>query len=281
MLKESGIPAQFGSGPGVCQTHHLLFSRFRIYCVTPFRRTWFFLDINVSLLYYIGSLSKFFGYAYYTMNFERCQVPMSPRPYRLGQRQAASEQTRTRIIRAARELLLSVEGFAGFSIDAVARQADVARMTVYHQFGSKIGLLEALCDSLAIYGGMEQLVASFRQPGPLDALDEYISVFGRFWQSDRRVLRRLRGLAALDLDFEQVIRARDDRRRQGLRVIFQRLVEQHGRPESPALDEVITVLYTLTGFECFDTLAGPTRNLEEIVPVVQQLVRAALGLAEA
>jgi AcrR family transcriptional regulator len=100
---------------------------------------------------------------------------------------------------------LSVEGFAGFSIDAVARQADVARMTVYHQFDSKIGLLEALCDSLAIYGRMEQLAASFRQPEPLDALDEYISVFGRFWQSDRRVLRRLRGLAALELDFEQVI----------------------------------------------------------------------------
>jgi Bacterial regulatory proteins, tetR family len=29
--------------------------------------------------------------------------------------------------------------FFGFSIDAVARQADVARMTVYHQFGSKLG----------------------------------------------------------------------------------------------------------------------------------------------
>jgi AcrR family transcriptional regulator len=130
---------------------------------------------------------------------------MSPRPYRLDQRQAASERTRTRIIIAARELLLSVEGFAGFSIDAVARQADVARMTIYHQFDSKIGLLEALCDSLAIYGRMEQLAASFRQPEPLDALDEYISVFGRFWQSDRRVLRRLRGLATLDLDFEQVI----------------------------------------------------------------------------
>jgi AcrR family transcriptional regulator len=85
---------------------------------------------------------------------------MSPRPYRLGQRQAASERTRTRIIIAARELLLSVEGFAGFSIDAVARQADVARMTVYHQFDSKIGLLEALCDSLAIYGRMEQLACT-------------------------------------------------------------------------------------------------------------------------
>lgn len=66
---------------------------------------------------------------------------MSPRPYRLGQRQAATEKTRARIISAARELLMESTGYTGFSIDAVARQADVARMTVYHQFGSKIGLL--------------------------------------------------------------------------------------------------------------------------------------------
>lgn len=205
---------------------------------------------------------------------------MSPRPYRLGQRQATAEQTRTRIITAARELLIASSGFSGFSIDAVARQADVARMTVYHQFGSKVGLLEALCDSLAIYGGMEQLGSAFRRPEPLETLDEFITVFGRFWQSDRLILRRLRGLAALDADFEQVIRARDERRRQGLRVIAGRLVEQHGRPILLALNEVIDVLYTLTGYECFDTLAGPTRSIEEVVPVVQQLAHAALGLNE-
>ena len=86
---------------------------------------------------------------------------MSPRPYRLGQRQATTEQTRARIIAAARELLVARKGFSGFSIDAVAR------MTVYYQFGSKIGLLEALSDSLAAHGGLEQLAAAFRCPDPL------------------------------------------------------------------------------------------------------------------
>ena len=74
---------------------------------------------------------------------------MSPRPYRLGQRQVLAEQARERILTATRELLMTSNGFSGFSMEAVARQAFVARMTVYHQFGSKIGLLEALCDSLA------------------------------------------------------------------------------------------------------------------------------------
>ncbi len=205
---------------------------------------------------------------------------MSPRPYRLGQRQATTEQTRARIITAARELLIASDGFSGFSIDAVARQADVARMTVYHQFGSKIGLLEALSDSLAAHGGMEHLANAFRRPEPLDALDEYITVFSRFWDSDRLVTRRLRALAALDPDFEQVIRARDERRRQGLRVIVQRLVEKHGRPTPEAVEEVVNVLYTLIGFECFDTLAGSTRSIEEVTPIVRRLAHAALGLNE-
>jgi AcrR family transcriptional regulator len=203
---------------------------------------------------------------------------MSPRPYRLGQRQAATEQTRARILTAARELLLTSDAFSGFSIDAVARRADVARMTVYHQFGSKIGLLEAMSDSLAAHGGMDQLANAFRKSDPLDALDEYIVVFSRFWQSDRLVTRRLRALSALDPDFEKVIKDRDERRRTGLRVIILRLVEKYRKPAAEAIDEIVNVLFTLLSFETFDTLAGPTRSIEEVSPVVQRLARAALGL---
>lgn len=203
---------------------------------------------------------------------------MSPRPYRLGQRQATTEQTRTRILKAARDLLLASENFSGFSIDAVARKADVARMTVYHQFGSKIGLLEALSDFLATQGGMEQLPRAFQRPQARDALSEYIAVFGRFWESDRQVMSRLRALAALDPDFEQVIRARDEWRRQGLRVIVGRFTEQYGQPAPEAFGDVVDVLYTLTSFEYFHLLAGPTRSIEEVVPLVQRLALAAIAL---
>ena len=205
---------------------------------------------------------------------------MSPRPYRLGQRQATTEQTRARIINAARELLAESSGFSGFSIDAVAHKADVARMTVYHQFGSKIGLLEALSDSLAAYGGMEHLADAFRRPEPLDALNEYIAVFSRFWNADRLVMRRLRALAALDPDFEQVVRARDEWRRRGVRVILQRFVENHILSPTESLDEAVDALFTLLSFETFDTLAGPTRSLEEVAPLVYRLARTALGVDE-
>src|SRR5262245_9178086 len=141
-----------------------------------------------------------------------------PRPYKMGQRQSAVDQTRERIVTAAREIL-AAPGVSGFTMEAVARQAGVSRMTVYYQFASKAWLLEALCDSMAARGGIEQLRGAFMQPEPLDALQMFILVLGRFWDSDRLVIRRLHGLAALDEDFEKVIEAREGRRRHGLQVL--------------------------------------------------------------
>ncbi len=203
---------------------------------------------------------------------------MSPRPYQLGQRQAASDQTRSRILNATRALLVTPDGYSRFSIEMVARQANVARMTVYHQFGSKSGLLEALCDSLALSGGMEHAVNAFSQPEPLAALDRYIEIFGHFWDADRLVMRRLRALAILDPDFEQVIRARDEWRRKGIGVITRRIAEKQLPSLNDSIEETIDALFTLTSFETFDTLAGTTRSLEDVVSIVQRLARGVIGL---
>jgi AcrR family transcriptional regulator len=205
---------------------------------------------------------------------------MSPRPYKPGQRQLATEQTRARILAAARALLMARDGFTNFSIEAIARQADVARMTVYYQFGSKVGLLEALCDTLAVNGGMQHLASAFQLPDPLDALAEYIRVFCRFWESDRLVTHRLRGLAALDPDFEQVIRARDERRSQGLRVLVGRIAEKYGYPSPDTFDETINILLTLTSFECCDMLTGPDRGIEAVAATVVKLARSTLTQSE-
>jgi AcrR family transcriptional regulator len=187
------------------------------------------------------------------------------------------DETRAKIIGAARELLAGEKGFAGFTIDAVARQAGVARMTVYYQFESKKGLLEALLDDLATRGLLGTLTAAFQHPDPREALGQLVAAFGQFWGSDRLVIRRLEALGALDPEIDETLRARGDRRRKGIRAILQRL----GPDESPlirdGLDEAVEVLYTLTSFATFDTLAGPMRSPEQVIPLVQRIMRAALG----
>ncbi len=148
---------------------------------------------------------------------------MSPRRYELGKRQAVIDESRRRVLDAARELLAEPTGYQAFTVDAVARRADVARATVYYQFHSKTGLLEALCDDLAGAGQMSDLPGAFAEADPRAAVHQLIAVFARFWAADRVAMRRLRALAALDPDVHAVLAARDDRRRQGLEVLIGRL----------------------------------------------------------
>src|SRR5579863_2570862 len=153
---------------------------------------------------------------------------MSPRPYQLGKREQVIGESRRRILDAARELLRTATAYPAFTADAVARLADVARATVYYQFGSKTGLLEAVCDDLAEAGGMADLARVFTDSAPDAAVRDFITAFAGFWAADRVVMRRLRALAALDPDVGAVIAARDQRRRQGLTVLVSRLPTGHG-----------------------------------------------------
>src|SRR5574341_536879 len=89
----------------------------------------------------------------------------------MGRRKAAADRTRARVLGAAGQLLASRSGGQRFSIDAVARRAGVARMTVYHQFRSRRRLLEALFDSFAVRGELPQRIgAAFQEPDPLETL---------------------------------------------------------------------------------------------------------------
>jgi len=205
---------------------------------------------------------------------------MSARQYRLGERQASVAQTRARIIAAARKLLGAADASAAFTVDAVAAKAGVARMTVFNQFGCKRGLLEALFDDLAARGLVERLRASFMQPQAREALAGFVAAFASFWSSDRIVIRRIRALASLDPDFELAVRARDERRREGLRSIVGRLAEQYRKPSPAAQQEVIAMLHTLTSFETFDNLAGPGRNPDKVISLVCRLAQAVLELEE-
>jgi len=195
---------------------------------------------------------------------------VSPRPYQLGRREPAVHENRGRILAAAREILSRPGRMAHFTVESVALRAGVARATVYYQFKSKSGLVEAIFDDLAARGGLRGLPEAFGRPDPWQALDEFIAIFCRFWASDRIVIRRLRAQAALDPELEKV--ARDPRRRQGLAAILGRM--------GSAAPERVEPLLVLTSFETYDALATDDRSREQVAALIQWLARTVLQAAQ-
>ena len=72
-------------------------------------------------------------------------------------RQRQAGDTRLRIVEATRRLLQS-EGYAGMTIEAIARRAEVSAQSVYAIFKSKTGILIALLDQSAFGPDYEDAV---------------------------------------------------------------------------------------------------------------------------
>jgi AcrR family transcriptional regulator len=85
-------------------------------------------------------------------------VPKSrKRPYNSLVRERQAEDTRRRIVEATRQLLQR-EGYAGMTIEAIARRAEVSAQSVYAIFKSKTGILLALLDQSTFGPEYEQAV---------------------------------------------------------------------------------------------------------------------------
>ena len=170
------------------------------------------------------------------------------------------------------------DGPAAFGLEAIATKAGVSRVTVYNQFGSRVGLLEALYDDIARRARIaERLGTAFRSSDPQSTLDGVVVAFIEFWKSERTVLRRLRSMAALDAAFKGAT-DREERRVTAMRTVLVRLIAaRERRLEDP--DECARVLAMLTSFETYETLAGSGMDCARITSTVQQLARAAVELA--
>ena len=79
------------------------------------------------------------------------------RAYKSLTRQRQARETRKRIVEATRQLL-EAEGYAGMTVEAVARRAEVAVQTVYAVFGSKTGILAELLNQATFGGDYEDTV---------------------------------------------------------------------------------------------------------------------------
>lgn len=185
------------------------------------------------------------------------------------------DESRGRVLDAARRLLSEPDGYARFTVETMARTADVARATVYYQFGSKSGVLEALCDSLADVAHIPDVGRAVATAPPDRVLAALVGGFARFWAVDRLVLRRLRALAKLDLDIGQVIDARDERRRGMIELAVRRITAERTL-DAARRAALVATLHAVTSFEMFDAIADPHQQFAETTDILHRLAEAAV-----
>jgi len=197
-------------------------------------------------------------------------VVKGKRPYKSERRTAAADETRGRILAAAR-VLLAGGGERPFSLDSVAKEAGVSRLTVYNQFESKQGLLEAVFDDMARASRlMEEIPAVFGLADPRAALTRFVSIMCRFWGFHREAMPRFDAITRLDAEVAASLKARRERRRTVLNTLVTRITGGRADPE------LVDLLYALTDFDFFQSLSVHGRSPEAVEAMMQAMVEATL-----
>jgi len=164
---------------------------------------------------------------------------------------------------AAVHALLEEGTFHESTVEQVAARAGVSRATLYQHFGSRLGLVDAMCET---FDANPALVA-LRQT---DDVDQFVDRVVEFWAAEERVLVQLYGVAAVDPAARDLV----ERQRRDRQSELRRLLAALGIRDRSAL----AALSVLTSFETYRelrrTVGLPKR---EVVRTLQAAAGRLLG----
>jgi AcrR family transcriptional regulator len=198
----------------------------------------------------------------------------STRAYTSPLRAAQAQETRRRVVAAARELFLA-QGYPATTIAAVAGRAGVAPDTVYSAFGTKVALLKEVLDVAVAGDDADVAVLDRRDPQAMRAEPDQRKQLAMFAAGMTGQLERIRPMddvlrsaaavdaAAADLRADLQLR----QRRAAISTVIS-WVSAHG-PLRDGLpdDEATAITWTLTSPEVHqmlrDTWGWPRERYEE------------------
>lgn len=198
------------------------------------------------------------------------------RPYRSARRADATAQTRTRIVAAAHDLL--VEGnFHSSTVEDVAKRAGVSRATLYQHFGSRLGLVDAICSSFADNPSMTAIQASPETADPRAAVEQMVGQAVRFWASEESLHHHLYGLATIDDAAADFARRQTSDRRSVVGRIIARLVEGDALRAGLTREEAQASLMLLTSFATYEELRSAGLSVDQAERFVLERTRELLA----
>jgi len=197
---------------------------------------------------------------------------MKKRAYVSSVRSEAAAEKRDRVIEAAAKLLREDASIARFSLDTVAKAAGVTRLTVYNQFGSRRGLLEAVFDDIARRGGLHEIADAMAMADALPALDRMVGIFCGFWARDAAI-GRLHEAMATDPEFAEALLERNERRRKLVGMLVGRVAAKTASRR--AREDAVDMIFALTSYPMFAML-NRGRPTNEVRHLLQTACRAAV-----
>lgn len=198
------------------------------------------------------------------------------RSYRLGKREPAIAERRQRIIEAAHALLLDA-GFYRMRVEDVAKRAGVTRATVFNQFGSKLGLLEAVAAEAGRRSRSQATFEALELPDAYEAFRRALIEGYRFYAAERALLRNMTSLAAFDPDAKKLSEGFEQGRRRDVRRMADRLAAQGYLAHGWSRRQLADLLWVVTSFETFDLLHSG-RELPARAAAQRALAMASAGM---
>ena len=198
------------------------------------------------------------------------------RPYRMDARQARVDDSRRRIIEVALEMF-SEEGFHAVGLEEVARRAGVSRKTIYYQFDSKLGLLQALVADLNERGSVSEFVgAALSETDIRLAVRRFVQGSCSFWEREHAVIRALATLAASDADARLVVDRVNASRRRDLGGLTDRARGASGLRAGWSATRAADSLWLFTCFESYDLLRRTGKSAADATKLLCDLALSLL-----
>jgi len=134
------------------------------------------------------------------------------RTYHSESRQAQSENTKTRILQAAKKLFES-NGFETTTIEDLAKDAGVSSASIYALYKSKLGVLRHLIDEALPVDKREALVEKTKiEKSPTKSLELAAKIARQIYDAEKEQLLLMRGASVLDPTLRKLEREREVRR---------------------------------------------------------------------
>ena len=173
--------------------------------------------------------------------------------------------TRNRILDAAFQLMRE-RGPHGFSMDVLAKEAGVARATVYEHFRSKLALLDELALSTTRALTLDNKRAIIGNP--LTALRDMLGSVCRHWSDHDTTIRELRTLVAMT-GAEPPTDGLDE---EYLRSVVEAIAASGQLRPRWSLEDAVDALAVLTSYPTYERLSrSKTRTPAEVETLLAKL----------